>query len=74
MWVSPPRGKNRWAGTNTLQSGCFVEKKIHSATGRRRLFDNFLFRGDSYCSVILIRRRRYPDIVYIAIILTEKYI
>jgi len=41
---------------------------------RRRSFDIFLFRGDSYCSVILIRRRRYPDIVYIAIFLTEKYI
>jgi len=41
---------------------------------RRRSFDIFLlFRGDSYCSVILIRRRRYPDIVYIAIFLTEKY-
>jgi len=40
----------------------------------RRSFDIFLlFRGDSYCSVILIRRRRYPDIVYIAIFLTEKY-
>jgi len=41
---------------------------------RCRSFDIFLFRGDSYCLVILIRRRRYPDIVYIAIFLTEKYI
>lgn len=34
----------------------------------------FLFRGDSYCSVILLIRRRYPGIVYIAIFLTEKYL
>lgn len=41
---------------------------------RCRSFDIFLlFRDDSYCSIILIRRRRYPDIVYIAIFLTEKY-
>lgn len=35
-----------------------------------------LFRGNSYCSVILTRRRRcrYPDTVYIAIFLTEKYL
>lgn len=39
-----------------------------------RSFDIFfLFRGTSYCSVILLIRRRYPGIVYIAIFPTEKY-
>lgn len=38
------------------------------------IFLFYIFRGDSYCSVTLIRHRRYPDIVYIAIFLTEKYL